>query len=69
MVLFVIKCVNAPCAAVVIIFGIAGYAAALPKGHTKQRAISVIPYYKKGKNKVNTRGFNCFHFSSVSYGE
>lgn len=69
MVLFVIKCMNAPYAAVVIILGIARYAAALPKGYTEQRAISVIPYYKKGKNKINTYGFNRFHCSSVSYGE
>lgn len=66
VVLFVIKCVNASYAAIVIIPGIAGYAAAFPKGNTKQSAIGVISQYQKGKNKVNGRGFNCFHSSSVS---
>jgi hypothetical protein len=66
LVLFVIKYVNAPYVAIVVIPGIAGYAAAFPKGYPKQCAIGIISYNKDCKNKINRYGFNSFHSSSVS---
>lgn len=64
--LFVIKCVSAPYAVSVIIFGIAGYITAFPKRYAKQRRICIVSYYKQGKNHINGCTFNNFHFQSVS---
>jgi acetate kinase len=66
LVLFVIKNVNAPYAAIIVILSIAGYATAFPKGYAKQRAIGIVPYNKNCKNKINRYGFNRLHSSSVS---
>jgi hypothetical protein len=59
--LFVIKCVNAPYAAIVVIFGVAGYAAAFPKGYTVKGSIGIVPNYKHGKYQINACGFNNLH--------